>query len=141
MQKNVLPRRAVEQTAEDHFDGGEVRVIIEMFLLDVEQDRVLRLEQRDGAVALVPFSDEILAVGVPMRVCPEDRDFRTDVVTRPQSRRPQDMSRHRAGGRLAMHPRDDDAAPFLHQRGEGFRPADEKFFPDVSPRQKPDFLP
>ena len=84
-------------------------------------------KQRDRAVALVSFGDEILAAGFPMGVGSEDRDFRADVMTRPQAARAQDVRRHRAGRRLAVHPRDDDAAPFLHQRGERLRAAHEKF--------------
>ncbi len=50
-----------EQFAEDGFDRGEVRVEIEMLLLDVENESVLRMKERERPVALIAFRDEIFA--------------------------------------------------------------------------------
>ena len=58
----------IEQLAEDALDRGEVCIIIEMFLLDVQDERVLRLEQAQRPVALVAFRREILAASIPMGV-------------------------------------------------------------------------
>ena len=80
--------RAVEQAPENGFDGSEVRIIVEVFFFDVEEDGVLGFEQGHGAVAFVSLGDEVFAAGVPVGVRPEDRDFRADVVARPQTRPP-----------------------------------------------------
>ena len=58
-----------------------------MFLLDVQEDRVLGLEERHRAVALVAFRDEILSLVVPVGVRSQDGDLGADVVAWSQTAR------------------------------------------------------
>ena len=121
------PGCLIEQLREDSFDRGEVRVIIEMLFLDIQDDRVLRLEKAKRAVALVAFRHEIFAARIPMRVRAEERNFRANIVRRMQSALAQNMRRHGGSRRLAMHARDDDAALARHDRRQRFRAADKLF--------------
>src|ERR1700704_1157948 len=92
----------IEQLGKDLFDGGEVGIKIEMFLLDVEDERMLRGEEPDGAIAFIAFGHEIFAAGIPMRIRTEQRNLSTDVVGRVRAAFPQNMCRH--GGRWRPRP-------------------------------------
>ena len=102
--------RLLEQFREDFFDRGQVLVVVEVFFLDVEDEGVLRLEKLQRAIALVPFRDEKFAARIPMRVAPENRNFRPDIMRRMQSAAAQNVRHHRGRRRLAVHPGDDDSA-------------------------------
>ena len=56
-----MPARLAEQLVEDRLDRGEVRVVVEMLLLDVQHDGVLGMVEGERAVALVAFRDEVFA--------------------------------------------------------------------------------
>ncbi len=116
-----------EQLLEGALDRGEVLVIVEMLLLDVEDDRVLGMVEGDRAVALVALGDHVFAVGIPVRIRAEDRNFRADIVRRMQARVAQDVGRHRGRRGLAVHAGDDDAALAVHDRGERIRAAHHLF--------------
>ena len=91
-----------------------------MLLLDIQNERVLGMKERDRAVALVAFGHEIFAARIPVRVRAENRNFRADVMRRMQSAFAQDVRGHRRGRRLAVHSGDDDAAFAPHDGGERF---------------------
>ena len=99
-----------------------------MLFLDVQDERVLGMEELQRAVALVAFRDKIFAARIPVRVAPEDRNFRADIMRRMQAAAAQDMRRHRGRGRLAVHPGDDDSAFAAHDRSERFGAADRGNF-------------
>ena len=94
-----------------------------MLFLDVEDERVLRPEVTQRAIALVPFRDKIFAARIPVRVRSENRNLRADVMRGMQPAFAKNMRGHRGGGRLAVHARDHDAAFPLHDGGERFRAA------------------
>ena len=116
----------IEQLRKDRFDRGEVRVKIEMLFLDVQDERVLRIEKAQRAVALVAFRHEIFAARIPMRVRAEQRNFRADIMRRMQPAFAQNMRRHGGSRRLAMHARDHDSALARHDRRQRFGPAHER---------------
>ena len=62
-----------------------------------------------------------------MRVRPENRNFRADVMRRMQPAFAQHVRRHRRRRRLAMHPGDDDPAFPAHDRRQRFGAAQQKF--------------
>ena len=78
------------------------------------------MEKLERAVALVAFRDEIFAARIPMRIAPENRNFRAHIMRRMQPAAAQDVRGHGRGCRLAVHPRDDDAALPKHDRSERF---------------------
>src|SRR5205085_9410683 len=61
-------RCLIEQLREHALDRGEVRVVVEMFFLDVQNQGVFRLKKTQGPVTLVAFRDKILATRIPVRV-------------------------------------------------------------------------
>ena len=124
-----------EQFREDLLDRGEVLVIVEVLFFDIENERVLRMEKLQRAVALVAFRDEIFAARIPVRVAAENRNFRADVMRRMQAAFAQNVRRHRGRRRLAVHPRDDDPALAEHDRGERFGAADGGNFAGPRVRQ------
>ncbi len=102
-------------------DGSQVRIVIEMFLLDVKNDCVLRMINAQGAVTLVSFRHEIVSVRLPVRIGTEDRDLGAHIMRRIQPPNSQNVCSHRGGGGLAMHPGDHDPFFDLHHRGQCFR--------------------
>ena len=70
-----------------------------------------------------------------MRVRPENRNFRADVMRRMQPAFAQDMRRHRRRRRLAMHAGDDDPAFPAHDGGERFGAAHAGFSARARTRQ------
>ena len=58
----------IEELGKDRFDRGKIGVIIEVLFLDVQDERMLRLEEPDGAVAFVAFGHEIFAARIPMGI-------------------------------------------------------------------------
>jgi hypothetical protein len=47
-----------------------------VLFLDIENERVLRVKELQGAVAFIPFRHEIFAARIPVRVAPENRNLR-----------------------------------------------------------------
>jgi hypothetical protein len=84
-----------EELIEHRLDRREVRVVIEMLLLDVQHDGVLGMVKRERAVTLIAFGDEVLALRIPVRVRAENGNLRADVVRRVQAADFQDVRRHR----------------------------------------------
>ena len=109
-----------EQFQENFLDRGEVLVKIEVLLFHIENERVHRVKKLQRPVALIAFRDEILAARIPVRVAPEDRNFRPDIMRRMQPAAAQNVRGHGRGRRLAVHPGDDDAALPAHDGGERF---------------------
>jgi hypothetical protein len=50
---------------ENLLNCAEVSIKIQVLLLDIQDQRVLGLKERDGAITLVPFGDEIFARANP----------------------------------------------------------------------------
>ena len=123
----------IEELGKDRFDRGDVRIKIEMFLLDVQDEGMFRFEKAQGAVALIAFRDEIFAARIPVRVRAEDRNLRADVMRRMAPALAQNVRRHRGSRGLAMHAGDDDSAFARHDRGQ------DTYAQSVARRQLPVF--
>src|ERR1043166_8630346 len=64
-----------DQLRENLSNRVEVRIKIQVLLLDIQNERVLGMKKRDGAVALVSFGNEIFAARIPVRVGSENWDL------------------------------------------------------------------
>src|SRR5438552_18701412 len=98
----------------DRFDFRQVLIKIEMFRLDMQNQRMFGTKTTNSAVALVPFGHKKFSTRIPVRVLPEDRDFRADVMRRVQPALAQDMCGHGRGSGFTMHAADDNPALSLH---------------------------
>ena len=58
------PGRLVEQLVEYTFDRSEVRVKIEVLFLNIQDQRVFRLEKAQRPIALIAFRHEMLALRI-----------------------------------------------------------------------------
>src|SRR5437764_12789371 len=70
----------VEKLAKDLVDCGEIGIKIEMFLLDVKDERMFRSEEADGAVAFIAFGHKILAARIPMGIGTEQGNLSANIV-------------------------------------------------------------
>src|SRR4029450_2611171 len=75
-----LAGRLRNQLRENLLNRVEVSIKIQVLLLDIQNERVLRVKKRDGAVALVSFGNEIFATRVPMRVGSENWNLGANVM-------------------------------------------------------------
>ena len=89
-----LPARLTQQLIEDHLDRREVGVIVEVLFLDVQHDGVLGMVKRQRAVAFITLSHKKLTLRIPVRIRPQDRNLRADVMRRMQPADFQHMGRH-----------------------------------------------
>src|SRR2546430_17285045 len=87
------PAGLIEELAEDTLDRAEVAIEIEVLFFDVQDERVLGLEQLDRAVALVALCHEIFAARIPVRVGAKQWNLGSDVVRRVHPALPQDVRR------------------------------------------------
>src|SRR5438045_9801749 len=101
----------IEKLAKDLVDCGQIGIKIEMLFLDVKDERMFRIEEADGAVALIAFGHKILAAWIPMRIRTEQGNRSANIVGWVGSALPENMGRHGGGCRLAVHSCDPDA-PF-----------------------------
>ena len=85
---------------------------------------MLGMEERQGAIAFVPFGDHVVGARFPMGIGPEQGDLRADVMRGFETATAQDVGRHGRGRRLPVGPGYDDPPLLLHDCGESFRPAD-----------------
>src|SRR5205085_4663459 len=70
----------IKKLAKDLVDGGEIDIKIEMLFLDVKDERMFRIEEADGAVALIAFGHKILAAWIPMRIRTEQGNLSANIV-------------------------------------------------------------
>src|SRR4030095_10020515 len=103
-----LAARLAAELPIDSVDGGEVLIVIEVLLLDVQHYSVLGAIEYKGSVAFISFRDEVFPSWIPVSVGPENGDFSADIMRRVQLANPQHVSTHRRSRRLAMHPADDN---------------------------------
>ena len=110
-------------------DGLEVGVVVEVLLIDVENDRVVRPEFAQAAIAFIGLDHKVRRVKVRTGSKPGVRlqlwHQRPDGVTRSGVQLFERKSQQRRGGRFAMHPGHADAALTVQQRGEQCRAADD----------------
>src|SRR5215469_13789629 len=70
----------IDQLRKDFFDGREIGIKIEVFLLDVQNECMLGMKAAQRAVTLVAFGNEMFAARVPIRVRTEDWNFSAHIV-------------------------------------------------------------
>ncbi len=75
-----------------------------MFCFYVEEDGMFRMKIHERPVAFVPFCDKILATFIPVRIGPEDRNFRADIVRGRLRPDLQNVGGEGGSGRFAMSP-------------------------------------
>ena len=71
-----------DQLRENFFNRIEVSIKIQVLLLDIQNERVLRVKKRDGAVALVSFGNEMFTTRIPMRIGSENWNLGANVMGR-----------------------------------------------------------
>ena len=96
---------------------GRRAVEVEVIVLDVRDDRDLRVVDDERAVALVGLDDEDLALA-RCRVDTEPRDVGADRERRLLPRRDEGGRRHSARRRLAVGARDGEPATRAHEHRE-----------------------
>src|SRR5439155_26378199 len=69
-----------DQLRENLFDRVEISIKIQVLLLDIYNQRVLGLKERDRAVALIPFGNEILSARIPVCVRSQNRNLCADIM-------------------------------------------------------------
>ncbi len=120
-QDEPLRRDAIEERFELRDERRDLRVAIDVIVLDVREDGDLRAQFQERAVRFVALADEPLA-RADARVRPGIDAFAADDDRRVDPARFQDAGRHRRRRRLPVRPGDRDPALRRHQLGEQ-RPA------------------
>ena len=69
-----------DELSKNFFDGGKIGIKIEMLFFNVQNEGEFGMKILERPIAFVAFRDKIFAARVPVRVGPENRDFRADVM-------------------------------------------------------------
>ena len=70
----------LDQPGKNFLDCCKVGIKIEMFLLDIQDERVLGMKQFQRAIALVPLGNEPFAARIPMGIRSQNRNLRADIM-------------------------------------------------------------
>ena len=87
-----------------------------MLLLDIKDNRVLRMIKRKGSVTLITLCDHHLTILLPMSIVTQYGDLSTHVVTRHHAATSQNMRTHRGGRCFTMRARNNHTLPSVQDR-------------------------
>src|SRR5437588_2589434 len=97
-----------------------------MLFFDVQNEGEFGMKILERPIAFVAFRHKIFAAWVPVRVGPENRDFRANVMRRMKSTFAQNVRGHCRGRRFSVLSSDDDAALAVHDGSERLGPAPDR---------------
>ncbi len=116
--KKDFPLGVIKELLESALNRGKVRVVVEVLLLDIQDERVLWVVAYNGAVALVCLRDEVLALWIPVGVYTENRNLRSHVVRGMHATLAEHVRPHGTRRRLAVHAGNYDSFLEAHDGGK-----------------------
>ena len=120
--ENDLAPGLADELRKHAFNRLQVPVMVEVFLLDVQNNRMLGPVQHEGAIALVALRHKIFPCRIPVRVGPKNGNFRAHIMRGTHPPHTQHMGRHSRGCGLSVHPGHHHAAPALHKGRQRISP-------------------